>query len=44
MDLKLNINIDGVTWNFCALDIQVHESCFDPCASYEFPAKQIQWY
>ena len=28
----LNINKDGVTWNFCELEIRVHESCFDPCA------------
>ncbi len=25
-------NTDGVTWNFCEFDIQIHESCFDPCA------------
>ncbi len=39
----LNTNIDGVTWNFCELEIQVHESAshekFDPCASLVVSSK-----
>ncbi len=35
----LNSNIDGVTWNFCELEIQVHESCFDPCANLVISTK-----